>query len=354
MVSDKCQCPSEVSPADKFVLANIDPFHPKCFGAKIPDTATIPSNAITVTENYTCVPPTATQNSCWAFFPNFTESIVPSIAGANTNIWAWPTGLNSTDTSDWGRSTDFRNIYENTRPVAHGIRISSPVAPTSATGFVHIAVAFESWLGATTWPWPTTPAGLSGYQFYKRVTLASLTQTPLTLVNKYTDETAFRYSDSSAHGWANIGGVNTSGNAMFHIPWSWGVLLIAVEGVNSANPLQLEMILHHESIPKSTSIVSGSNAAPSQPSVLASVAHMSANTDFAHTEAEQDTYVNQAIQAASEGARAAGDYAFESIVRPAAYGLGQQAAYAAMHGLAALVGRGIGGVNNDPNRLAIM
>ena len=61
--------------------------------------------------------------------------------------------------------------------------------------------------------------------FYRKVTLASLTQSPLTVVNKFLDQTAFRYTDPSEQ---SAGYANTSrGN--FHITHSWATIFVAVE-----------------------------------------------------------------------------------------------------------------------------
>ena len=50
--------------------------------------------------------------------------------------------------------------------------------------------------------------------FYRKVTLASLTQSPLTVVNKFLDQTAFRYTDPSEQ---SAGYANTSrGNFPLH------------------------------------------------------------------------------------------------------------------------------------------
>lgn len=343
--TSNCDCGThELSPGEKFLLAQIDPFETKALGAKIPDSSTQPSVAIPCQElNYGIALTLVTDVSCSAYLPAVTQSIIQATSGAGS--WTWPAGFGG---NNWTKRTDVIAAVEAARPVAHGIRISSPVAPTTATGFVHLALAVETINGGvTTWQYPTTIAGLSGYSWYRRVTLASLTQTPITIINKYVDETAFRYLGQDVVPAASGANANT-----FHIPLSWGALLVAVEGVPALQPINVEMMLHLEAIPKSIGILSGSNAAPVSPAILAGAANVSANTDFAHTENEQDTYVNQALSNAAAGAAEAGNAFVMNAVLPAARGAGYSIANAAMGAAIAGVG-GILGVNANPARLAL-
>jgi len=330
----------------KFVLAQLDPFDPKCFGAKIPDSATVPSLTVFDVENLPLSLGVSIANSrCWALLPEYTSAVIASTEGAGG--WTWPAAF--AGTANRAKRTSYIANYELDRPVAHAVRISSPVAPTAATGFVHIAIAFDSTLNTTTWPWATSTAGMSGYQFYKRVTLASLTQSPLTLINKFTDETAFRYSSSNVG--VTAGGFN-SGNNEFQVLRSWGALLIAVEGVNQLSSIDIEHLLMTEAIPDPAGVLSGSTAAQAQPSLLAGAGHMSANTDFAHTEAQQDSYVQQGLNAAAQGMQAAGNEIVQEYILPIARQVGRGVASAALgYARSRLQARGIGGVNNNPYRL---
>lgn len=338
--SGNCSCPGDMSASQKFLLAQIDPFDPRTLGAKVPDAATMPSLSVVDVENAGLTLTVATTQRCFAFNPQYTVAYVNSVEGAAG--WTWPAAFGGT--SDRSKRTAYISAYELDRPVAHAVRLSSPVAPTSATGFVHIAIAFEAMLGVTSWQWPTTTAGLSGYAFYKRVTLASLTQSPLTIVNKFCDETAFRYSSANT-GLLSAGTAST--NNEFQVNRSWGTILVAVEGVNSLAPLEVENLLMTEATPQSSSVLTGTSAAPFQPSVLAGAGHASANMDFAHTEAQQDSYVSQGINAIAEGMQSAGNEAFHGIVLPLLQNVGYGAAQAAVQR-----GLGIGGVNNNPMRLA--
>jgi len=228
-VKAKCECPQVgLDPGQKFLLAQADPFEPRCLGAKIPDSNTVPSVPVALSELFNITTASAGDGRCFAFIPTFSTSIVSSTT-AGPSSWTW--GAVFAGGANWTKRTTFATSFEVTRPVAHGIRLSCNNAPTTTTGYVHIAVAVESFRNSTTWPYATDVAGLSGYSWYKRVTLASLTQSPLTVINKYIDETAFRYVG------ADTNAVQNATELMFHVPWSWGAILIAVEGAATTTPL---------------------------------------------------------------------------------------------------------------------
>jgi len=339
-----CGASNELSAGERFVLAQADPFEPRALGCKIPDSSTQPSVAIACQElnTPTLVSTPATDSGAVAYLPSLTSSIV--VGTSSVGGWSWPASFSG---NSWTKRTDVIAAVEVARPVAHGLRISSSVAPTSATGYVHLALAVESINnGPTTWQYATTISALSGYSWYKRVTLASLTQTPLTIINKYVDETAFRYLGQD-------GGQSSGANGnMFHIPLSWGALIIAVEGVPSTAPIQVEMMLHLECIPKNVGVLAGSSAAPASPALLGGAASLSAKTDFAHTEDQQDSYIAQAMSNAMAGAADAGNQFNRNVIQPLARNAGYSVANAAMG--AAITGlAGIVGVNNNPGRLAL-
>ena len=236
----------------------------------------------------------------WAFYPAVQNSFVTAI-GTGPNAWTWVGGA----VQNAQQATAFKQQFEAFRPTAHAIRLSCPFAPTSTTGFVHIAIATETiyssggGVSAQYLNLANSLPDMSGYTFYKRVTLASLTQSPITLINKWTDETAFRYQSPTASEATEI-----LGNALtFQVPWSWGTLLIAVEGASTNNvvgqplaPLQAEVVIHTECIPDKASTLLGSTAAAYNSGVLNAVSQAVAQTDFAHTEDQQDSTVNSYVQ----------------------------------------------------------
>lgn len=357
-----CACKSSaVPPGDKFALCQADPFEPKFFGGKIPDSSTIPSIPTPVQYNFSLTTGATTQPNwahCWAFWPTVRSSQLRANSSDPVS-WSWVSPVSY----DAPVASTFQTQFEAFRPVAHAIRLSCPTAPTSTTGFVHVALATE-----TVYTAPGSAGSqfvnlagnlsdLSGYTFYKRVTLASLTQSPLTIINKWTDETAFRYSSPLATPNTTAASGENMAN-QFHIPLSWGVLMVAVEGIStsttpgSVSPLQAEIILHTENIPQKTSALIGSTAAAYSSGVLNAVSQAVANTDFSHTEAEQPR-----VEAQYLGELQAAGGEFVAGVAGTLYQYARQAgaslAYAGLRSVAGYMsgGLGVGGVNNNPNRL---
>jgi hypothetical protein len=352
-VVPECHCPKELTPGDKFMMIQADPFETKYFGAKIPDSSTLASISTPVQFNYTLTTDPVSQPNyahAWAFYPSIVQNAV-GLRGTSPTSW----DPQSPIFSDIPQKNAYCVQFEAFRPVAHAIRLSCPYAPTSTTGFVHIAIATETGYtdaGAVTNQSSNLAFSLSqmsNYTFYKRVTLASLTQYPVTLINKWTDETAFRYQSP----WAQE--ASTSPNALtFHIPWSWGTLMVAVEGVStstttgSISPLQAEVVLHTENIPNKQSTLVGSSAAPSSPETMAAVSQAVANTDFAHNEGQQQqheqSFVEQVVEATGIDPFAVGSSAARALGR---YAVG----YAARR-FRQKFGGGLPGVNTA-NRLSI-
>jgi len=356
---------NQIDPGTKFILAQADPFMTKAFGGKIPDSSTIPSVATPLQWNVPLATPSQNPSfsCCWAFSPSVYSNFTTAL-GSNSTTWSWPSLPVSAPIY-----AGFVNAFEAYRPIAHAIRLSCPLAPTSTTGFVHIALAVETNVGASGLStaqfnnFATTLSNLSGYTFYKRVTLASLTQSPITLVNKWTDETAFRYSSPTVNfdetPPAGTSDQISTSKAMaansFNIPLSWGTLLVAVEGIAPSGgsivstPLQAEVVLHTEGIPQKSGVLIGSTAAAYDSGTLNAVSQAVANTDFAHTESEQKTYERsfgeQVVQAMSDAGMNPNNVARH---------FGGRVAEMAVNAAGAFIGGlGVGGVNNRPNRLMI-
>lgn len=170
-----CNCGvKQMDPGDKFALCQADPFEPKFFGGKIPDSSTIPSISTPVQYNFSLATNSSTQPNwahAWAFYPSLNQCNVTA-PGLTASTWNWSTATFSSAPV----YTTFGQQFEAFRPVAHAIRLSCPQAPTSTTGFVHVALATETFYssGNSTSSQVTQLAGnlsdLSGYTFYKRVT----------------------------------------------------------------------------------------------------------------------------------------------------------------------------------------
>lgn len=340
-----CKCPGELSPSQKFMLAQLDPFDVKCNGAKIPDSNMIPSISNVDTDIVGFSGPQGTDTvRAIAFRPGYRSGEVIATAGSGSVSWGASLSSNVVNRD---KTTTYEAQIELFRPVADAIRMTSPLAPTSATGFVHIGLSTESRYNEGTWTFPTTVTQMANLQFYKRVTLASLTQTPFTVINKWLDDTAFRYSSPAAP-------PGNAGQSEFQTDLAWATIVVMLEGTQQAGvALSFEHLLISEGIPQRDGVFIGSAAAPNAPDIISAVSSAQSRTEPFHTEAEQESYINQGLNAMADGAMAAGEGVYYNVALP----LLRQAGYRAVTtGLAmaanALGGRGgIPGVNANPARL---
>jgi len=344
----------ELTPSARFALAQLDPFEPRAVGAKIPDSNTMPSLANVDTDIVAFNAPATTGFLVAAAFAPSYGSAVWTSTDVSASAVAWGSSSNQPRRN----RTNVVASLEAIRPVAHAIRISSGLAPTSATGFVHIGISVESRVNTalvTNYEYPTTVNQMAGLAFYKRVTLASLTQSPLTIINKWIDDTGFRYDDPRTE-YTTANGSTTPAYSTLQMQQSWGVLIVMIDGQSSTSisPLSVEHILHTEALPKKDAFIIGTPAAPSSPGIMSAVSSMAGDTDFAHTEAQQDTYINTGLGVLQRGAAAAGERVFE-VLSPIAEHVGARVGdAAASYAMNAVLGYGgIGGVNNQPMRLAL-
>lgn len=353
-----CVCPGELTPSHKFIMAQLDPFDPVAAGAKIPDSTSMPSIAHVDVDVQNLTSGGTNTLAAWAFRPNYTGGTI--IAAAATGSVTWPTLADTAQIIDRTKRTKYLEAMELTRPVAHAIRLTSAVAPTTATGFVHIGLASEtlqSYLdGANNrFDYPRNIAQMSNLQHYKRITLASLTQSPITTINKWLDDTGFRYQATKSR----LSLETTAGGlppAFLHTDYGWATIIVMVESAPvNAGVLSVEHLLMSEGIPDKEGVLIGTQAATANSGVMAAANHVSTTVEATHTEAEQESYISRGIQAAAEGAFAAGKTAFEQVGLPllsrgAYYLTGQAMSY----GMAAIMGRGgLPGVNSNPNRLSL-
>nr|UOF82343.1 capsid protein [Cressdnaviricota sp.] len=341
-----CECPKELTPSAKFIMAQLDPFEEVVQGAKVPDSNTIASMANTDVDIVPLASTgVATDLIGMAFRPQYTWGTVLATPGGSLS---WGAAY-ATNASNRSKRAKFIQAVELVRPVAHAIRISSQLPPTNASGFVHIGLSIEANFTDLTWKYPKTIAEMSNLQYYKRVTVASLTQSPFTCINKWLDDTAFRYSDPTAD-------LSTGTGISFQTDYGWATIVVLVEGapINST-VLSVEHLILTEGIPQRDSVVFGSPAAPNNPAAMSAAGAAVSQTQPFHTEAQQESYIQQGITIATENAARAGRRVFEEVAMPliarTSYAL---AGTAVQMGLNALTGRGgLPGVNNNPNRLAI-
>jgi len=323
-----------------FLMAQIDPFLPVVRGVKVPDANTMESSTVQI-QDETTLNTVSTQVNGWIFNPSVTSYVVPGTSGAGS--WTWPAAF--AGGLDVATLASFQAQNTGTRVVAHGIRLSSLLAPTTVTGFVHVAVYAPATFGAPTWPFPTTIAAMRDLPHYRKVTLASLTQSPLTIVNKFLDQTAFRYISTDE----TFGGWNNTGRSAFQITHSWASIIVAIEGAPTASALGVEVIQHHETLTRAGQSNGSSPAAPPQPSVMNSAANIAADTQATHFESEQNSVFQQAADAVTAGAQAGA----ENILNAGMAHLSRMSEGAVYAGTAALINYGaqravgLPGINNQ-------
>lgn len=313
-----------------FLVAQINPFNPEIYRVRVPDNHTAPSSAFYCFDE---VPITTGvvvngMTGFW-FYPNASYTgAAPTTVNATTVLWQAAYG----GPSNLGKQAAIRAQYSVARPVAHGIKISCALAPTATTGFVHVALYSMSTYAHTTWDLPTTVAGMSELPYYKRVTLASLTQNSLIVCNKYLDQTAFRYTDVAS---SEVGVIVSQ---TFHVPNSWMGILVFVEGHNQAigtNVLNIETICHFEGQSQFNGISLDSPCEPHRPNVMDLAGQAASSTDPMYTEGNEGAKVQElASRFATAGGTAAGTVL----------------ASAAVSGISGIMG-GISGVNANTGRV---
>jgi len=357
-----CVCPGPLTPSHKFVLAQLDPFDPVVQGAKVPDSNSIPSIAHCDTD-IVALPATANTLAAFAFRPNYTAGVIVAEVGATAVQWPTDAQINTSAVQNRSKREQYIAQIELTRPVSHAVRITSSIAPTTATGFVHIGLATEALIATGTSPnyrvdYPLNPAEMAGLQHYKRVTLASLTQSPVTIINKWLDDTGFRYSAAKTR-W-NVGESSTAGAISpreFQTDYGWAAIIVMIEGAptTGGTSLSAEHLLMSEAIPQRNAVLLGNPAAPNNPGAMSAANAVTTQMEPVHTEAEQESYISKGISLGAEGAAAAGRQAFDQIGAPLLQRVGYHVAARAMNMAAAAIGGrgGLPGINSNPERLAL-
>jgi len=263
------------------------------------------------------------------------------------------------DQQSFSKIKSVNNQFSLVRAVAHGIRITCGLSPQTVTGFCHIAI--QPWNTdqpaevLTTDPvtfrhplnriLPVSVSEMTECQWYRRVPLAALTQSPLTVVNKIIDCSQQLYRSprrsfvNEGTGEAAVGsGLIIAGSTIdslgsfsidFDTVYGMANIIVAVEGAPSGStPIVVESIVHYEGVPKATGLQVGSTAAISNPSLMTAVAHMAANTDASHDENTQGRFVAGALNQLQAGAQAAANQVLGAVgqaINNAAYAAGQAA-----------------------------
>jgi len=268
----------------QYQLAQIDAFDPRAVGVKIPDSNTTPSCGVMVSDDFNLSSPGTNYAVCYALQPSISTSLITSNSVTSSQAWTWPTSFGGTTASN--KYGSIAANFDLFRPVAHGVRISSSLSSTAATGFVHIAV-YPSRTTKTSWDFPTSLALMADCMWYTRITLSSLTQTPYVIQNKFLDCTAQRYIDTNdganKQGDNPSSASNTTRAGVFNIANEWCTILIALEGTAVGGgltvPLSAETLVHYEALPAPGGVQAGGPAAQFDPRDLQGASAIGAQTN---------------------------------------------------------------------------
>jgi len=248
---------SRLSALDTYNLCLADPFHQDAFGARIPDFNTTPSSTA-VSRDRVVVAANSTTFSTYAFLPLITGQVTTATSTAST--WGWSAAYGSTSTVQ--NVAALQAAYASYRPVQYGLRITTPGTYTAVNGYVHIAVvAFNK--TKSTWDFPVNVSQMEMAPFYLRVPCADLIEQHLDVSGRFTDETAFRYLDTTN----DLSGVVSPSN---NPSYGWCAIIVAFE--SCAVVMDIDIIHHYETIVSATSgstgILDNSPAAPYNPGSL--------------------------------------------------------------------------------------
>jgi len=272
----------------KYELVNLNPFDPRCNGVKIPDSNTQPSET-TVDENRVVITMDALGNaSCSAYMPNLIKnSVAATPAGATS--WTWVAAYGGQTNS--ANTTEIQADYVGYRPVGHGIRLSCSSAPLTITGFCHICIVPVEMYNSSTWQFPTSVSQMINQPWYKRYTLASLTQRSVTVVNKFLDTSATRYIDVDSDA------VNNATDSDFMFGNTWCAVIVAVEGAPiSTSPLTVDTLVHYEGLPKIGTANSSTPAAEFNVSELQDVSRIATTHPGTFEEGQEDALIASAMR----------------------------------------------------------
>lgn len=284
---------------DKYIKAFVDPFMDSVDGVKIPDSNAQPSIALKCLDTIDLSTGATYGSNVCAFNASPASLFVGSGSFSGSTTWSWPATFSGSVNA--AKLANIQNDQEMYRPVAHAVRITSALAPTAATGFLHVCVFSQALYNQSTWQYPTSVAAMQNVPGYKRVPLGRLTAEGLLVVNRPMDVTAQRYIDSDSPVFA------TAGTMEFQSGLQWCSILVAITGAPlSSTPISVENVLHIECIPRSTAISQSTPAAKYNVAALGGASNAASKATAAVLDSEKGKRAAEVIQAAAQGVNAAG------------------------------------------------
>jgi len=284
----------------KYELGQVNPFDNQVSGVKIPDSNTQPSDTARSEDRFSITTPANTFANAYAFLPNLAVSTVSGTA-FSANTWTWAASFGDVTASS--NSSNYQSSFQAVRVAAHGVRISSQAAPTTVTGFVHVCLYPITTSSNSTWAFPNSISQMAQLPWYRRFTIASLTQRSVTVVNKFIDSTATRYFDPNS----DLAATGT--DLSFQFSGGWCAVLVAYEGAPaSTSLLSIENLVHYETLQKIGASGSQSPAAQYNVSELEDVSRIATGGNAIFMEGEESSQIRQAMSILGRGVSAAAEY----------------------------------------------
>jgi len=265
----------------KYIKALINPFDKDTYGCRIPDSSTSPSSFLALYDNnaQSCNSANLWMSST-LYVPNsyaYAYEMTSASGSAVTVPAAYGGSINT------AKQTVVRSNYSLARPVSHGIRITCAQAATATIGYCHICLVPLTMSGATWTALPLTVAQMASLPTYRRVTISSLTNNPLVVVNRYNDDTAYRYSDVN-----NDESILSPVGDTFH---SWMGIIVAFteHGQNATVAIaNVENLCHFEVQALPNGVSSDGPGEPSNPAVLEAACNAASQSNASFIEGTYD------------------------------------------------------------------
>lgn len=211
------------------------------------------------------------------FLPWITNTVVATTSDTGASNWVIPATYGTAAGGGVAsRCNSIQSQFRLARPVAHAVRISSPVSPLNANGYIHLCLN-PVCTGGVTWTMPLSVDQMKDLPGYKRISLASLTTAPVIYSNRFLDQSAFNYEDVNDVVSADTGVFNSAGNG-------WMSIIVALDGTYNTNAptnqVQIETLVHYEGITQAGSNFVGTDErSPSNPALMNFVANFVGGSD---------------------------------------------------------------------------
>jgi len=262
----KVKPPPNKASLPQFAVAQLDPFCPEAFGAKVPDDATAPS-AVAFSRDLLTFSVGATFAGSGQFFRFDPGAAFVFPTPTSSTSWTWPALAAATAVSNQAALT---STFSLLRTVAFGLKLQTRQAALTAGGFVHIALVPEA-LQAGVFAYPTSVGTMEYSPYYRRIPLADLIYDEVLIPGRFTDHTGFRYMAPG----------NIDLTYTFSYPstgWLGIMVWVEANGLSVTNILDAEVIHHYEGLVQAATGASGvidmTKAAPCSPAVMAATTYV--------------------------------------------------------------------------------